>query len=208
MLPLPIVAAALALAVSPTGRGGALTVLGGAIESAGVGEAPLGWRQMGGAWVRIPQRALPWGAVHFLGGAALGAAPQLVYDRLLSEICERAQVAVIAVPYSPEQDHDKLARQVRASPRPPLAAGLPADGTPEPSLQPCSTLVSPERVAWLDAAPHTGRQSQRRQAHPSIVLPGCFCTHLPLTRPAAPLTRASPPLRPGEPDVSCRHRRL
>jgi hypothetical protein len=108
-----LAAAALALAVSPTGRGGALTVLGGAIERAGVGEAPLGWRQMGEAWVRIPQRALPWGAVHFLGGAALGAAPQLVYDRLLTEICERAQVAVIAVPYSPEQDHDKLARQVQ-----------------------------------------------------------------------------------------------
>jgi hypothetical protein len=124
-----LAAAALALAVPPTGRGGALTVLGGAIQNAGGGKVPLGWRLMGGAWVRIPEGALPWGAVHFLGGAALGAAPQLVYDRLLSEVCERAQVAVIAVPYSPEQDHDKLARQVRHDlhAAPALAACAPGE---------------------------------------------------------------------------------
>jgi len=97
----------------PPATGGALAVVGGAIERVATRADAVGWRELGGAWVRLPGGATPWGAVHFVGGAALGIAPQVVYDKLLTEICERAQVAVIAVPYSPDRDHDRIAKQAR-----------------------------------------------------------------------------------------------
>ena len=96
----------------------ALTLLGGALarisdEDQG-GGGPEWQRLEGGAWLRLPT-STPWAVVHFVGGAALGAAPQLCYDTLLTDVCERASVAVIATPYEVGPDHSRLAEAVRES---------------------------------------------------------------------------------------------
>uniref|UniRef100_A0A7S4BHR6 CHAT domain-containing protein n=1 Tax=Chrysotila carterae TaxID=13221 RepID=A0A7S4BHR6_CHRCT len=109
------------LAMTQSQPPGALTVLGGAIERAGARKSPSTWTQCAssGCWIRMPQgqpgsTSSPdvYGVLHFVGGAALGAAPQLVYNRLLSFVSDSASVAVIASPFEVSPDHIRLAEQV------------------------------------------------------------------------------------------------
>ena len=78
----------------------ALARLGGSLVRAQQSQPqPRGWERVGSAWVLLPDQR-PWGCVHFVGGAALGEAPQLCYGKLLKDVCEGAGVAVFATPYS------------------------------------------------------------------------------------------------------------
>ena len=60
--------------------------LGGALVRAEAREERREWRFVGdegaGSWLFLPP-STPWAVVHFVGGAALGAVPQLCYDGLL-----------------------------------------------------------------------------------------------------------------------------
>ena len=51
------------------------------------------WQQVGGAWVLRPKSGRPKAVVHFVGGAFVGAAPQLTY-RLLLELLAAKQLLV------------------------------------------------------------------------------------------------------------------
>lgn len=97
-----------------TDPGGALTLLGGALARSSDAEDRRGWQRVGGSWLRLPP-STPWAVVHFVGGAALGAAPQLCYDRLWADVCERASIAVIATPYDVGPDHSRLAAACTAA---------------------------------------------------------------------------------------------
>lgn len=92
----------------------ALTLLGGALARTSQTESSREWQNVGGAWLRLPA-STPWAVVHFVGGAALGSAPQLCYDALLSTVCDRGGVAVIASPYDTSPDHSRLATEVQDS---------------------------------------------------------------------------------------------
>lgn len=70
------------------------------------------WLQYGNSWVMVPRGELPWGVVHFVGGAGFGVAPQLCYNTLLSSLVDRAGVMVIATPYGLDTDHWKLSQMV------------------------------------------------------------------------------------------------
>lgn len=51
------------------------------------------WQQVEGAWVLYPRHGQPKAVVHFVGGAFVGAAPQLTY-RLLLELLATKQLLV------------------------------------------------------------------------------------------------------------------
>ena len=59
--------------------------------------------------------SVPWAAVHFVGGAGFGVAPQITYDYLLSSLCRRIGVAVIATPYDLGTDHWSISSKVFSS---------------------------------------------------------------------------------------------
>ena len=69
------------------------------------------------AWVLEPDggRTTPWGVVHFVGGAVLGAFPQVAYGELLQRLAAATRVAVVATPYELGLDHTKLARATGAA---------------------------------------------------------------------------------------------
>ena len=77
---------------------GALTLLGGALAKSDAAESSRDWQRVGDQWLRLPA-STPWAVVHFVGGAGLGSAPQLCYNSLWADVCDRANVAVIATPY-------------------------------------------------------------------------------------------------------------
>ena len=114
-----------AAVLSASEDGGALAVLGGALARVG-DEQSAGWRRVSRAWVRLPA-STPWATLHFVGGAGLGIAPQLCYDTLLSGVCDRAGIMVIATAYDLGTDHSQLAREVGRSFEAALAA-CRADG--------------------------------------------------------------------------------
>ncbi len=63
------------------------------------------WREVEGAFVLFPPNNRPPEAVvHFLGGAFVGAAPQITY-RLFLEALVNRNVLVIATPYGTNLDH-------------------------------------------------------------------------------------------------------
>jgi len=67
------------------------------------------WRESEGAWVLFPpNNRAPEAVVHFLGGAFVGAAPQISY-RLFLEALSNRDVLVIATPYSTGFDHLRIA---------------------------------------------------------------------------------------------------
>jgi hypothetical protein len=45
------------------------------------------------------------GVVHFLGGAVLGAYPQVAYDELLQRISDYGSLVIVATPFDLESDH-------------------------------------------------------------------------------------------------------
>jgi len=64
------------------------------------------WQTDGHTWFLLP--AQPRAVIHFLGGAFVGAAPQVFYSRLLEELA-RMGMAIVATPYSTDIDHAQLA---------------------------------------------------------------------------------------------------
>lgn len=66
----------------------------------------MSWQYLAENWICLPQH--PIGIIHFLGGAFVGAAPQLAYSKLLeSLVAER--FAVIATPFINTFDHGAIA---------------------------------------------------------------------------------------------------
>lgn len=94
----------------------ALAILGGALARIDDSREDNRWELVDGpAWMLAPKDRTPWAAVHFVGGAALGTAPQVCYDFLLSQLVERTGVAILATPYDIGTDHWALSRSVHAA---------------------------------------------------------------------------------------------
>lgn len=91
----------------------ALAVLGGSLARVSEQKPQRGWERIGPAWVRLPPSATPFGAVHFVGGAGFGSAPNLCYDGLLGSLADRCGVVVVATEYDVGTDHHALARRCR-----------------------------------------------------------------------------------------------
>jgi hypothetical protein len=66
------------------------------------------WQQISGNWVLIPPQ--PIAIIHFLGGAFVGATPNLTYRWLLEQL-GRAGYVVIATPFVNTFDHQAIARR-------------------------------------------------------------------------------------------------
>lgn len=104
----------------PSSSGDALlATLGGALARAAdqsSAESTSGWikDEEAGAWTLLPP-SVPWAVIHFVGGAGFGVAPQICYDHLLSSLCTRLGVAVVATPFDLGTNHWGLSRTVRAS---------------------------------------------------------------------------------------------
>ena len=70
------------------------------------------WEEVEGSWVLVPPNADAGGGggatlqppperlIHFIGGAFVGASPQLSYRSFLEKLCERGRAIVIATPYA------------------------------------------------------------------------------------------------------------
>ncbi|KAL6779007.1 CPLD20 [Auxenochlorella protothecoides x Auxenochlorella symbiontica] len=69
------------------------------------------WREVAGAWVLNPPGNEPSVVVHFVGGAFVGAAPQLAYRPFLEALAARGAV-VIATPFHTGFDHTRVADEV------------------------------------------------------------------------------------------------
>ncbi len=71
----------------------------------------LGWQWLESeqAWILMPPK--PQAILHFLGGALIGAAPQIIYEGLLVELA-RSGYGVIALPYDTSRFHRQLATQL------------------------------------------------------------------------------------------------
>ncbi|GLC38392.1 hypothetical protein PLESTB_001582700 [Pleodorina starrii] len=91
------------------------------------------WREVEGCFVLFPPSGRPPAAVaHFMGGAFVGAAPQMAY-RLFLEALANRDILVVATPYSTSFDHLRIAdeaqfkfdRAIRA-----LAPSLPSASLP------------------------------------------------------------------------------
>jgi len=59
-----------------------------------------------------PDKRAPEAVVHFLGGAFVGAAPQLAYRPLLEALSSRG-VVVVATPFSTAFDHLRIADEIQ-----------------------------------------------------------------------------------------------
>ena len=72
------------------------------------------WEEVdGGAWVlRPPVDREPVAAVHFVGGAFVGAAPQLTYGAFLQALAEYG-VLVVATPYRTSLDQYAVAQEIQ-----------------------------------------------------------------------------------------------
>eukprot|EP00439_Symbiodinium_sp_Y106_P075520 s179_g15.t1 len=72
-------------------------------------DAARRWEELGNAKVLVPETTLPWGVLHFTGGAVLGQFPELCYTSLLQPLADKAGLAVICTPYELSRDHQELA---------------------------------------------------------------------------------------------------
>lgn len=73
-----------------------------------------GWRELEGAWVLAPPNGDPPRAVvHFIGGAFVGASPQLTYRLFLEALTARGSVLVIATPFGVGFDHLRIADEAQ-----------------------------------------------------------------------------------------------
>jgi hypothetical protein len=72
------------------------------------GGGDMAWQEIEGSFVLLPP-AVPWGVIHFTGGAVLGSYPHIVYNELFMRLCRRTGVAVVATPYNVGLDHRQLA---------------------------------------------------------------------------------------------------
>eukprot|EP00667_Euglena_gracilis_P008281 EG_transcript_8384 len=81
----------------------------------------ISWLEIEGSYVLMPP-IVPWGVIHFIGGAVLGSYPHVVYNELFMRVCRTAGVAVIATPYDLGLDHRQLAADAGAAFRKALEA--------------------------------------------------------------------------------------
>ena len=86
-----------------------------------------------GSYVLMPP-AIPWGVIHFIGGAVLGTYPHIAYNELFTRVCRESGIAVVATPYDVGLDHQQLSRD----------AATAFDAT----LKACQT-----RYGWSEAMP-------------------------------------------------------
>lgn len=70
------------------------------------------WIEIEGAWVLKPQNIKPTSVIHFIGGAFVGAAPQLTYRFFLEKLSEKG-VIVVATPFASGFDHFLIADEVQ-----------------------------------------------------------------------------------------------
>ncbi|KAI8475731.1 MAG: hypothetical protein J3K34DRAFT_403441 [Monoraphidium minutum] len=71
------------------------------------------WQEVEGSWVLYPPEGRrPEAMVHFLGGAFVGAAPQLAYRTLLESLASRG-VLIVATPFSTGFDHLRSADEIQ-----------------------------------------------------------------------------------------------
>ncbi|KIZ06343.1 hypothetical protein MNEG_1607 [Monoraphidium neglectum] len=71
------------------------------------------WQEIEGSWVLYPPEGRrPEAVVHFIGGAFVGAAPQLTYRSLLEALASRG-VLVITTPFSTGFDHLRAADEIQ-----------------------------------------------------------------------------------------------
>ncbi|KAL0021941.1 hypothetical protein WJX79_009856 [Trebouxia sp. C0005] len=69
------------------------------------------WTEVEGNWILRPLQGAATAVVHFLGGAFVGAAPQLTYRLLLESLAARG-VMVIATPFSTGFNHLRIADEI------------------------------------------------------------------------------------------------
>ncbi|KAL3148901.1 hypothetical protein ABBQ32_001769 [Trebouxia sp. C0010 RCD-2024] len=69
------------------------------------------WIEIEGNWVLRPLEGPTTSVVHFLGGAFVGAAPQLTYRLLLESLAARG-IMVIATPFSTNFNHLRIADEI------------------------------------------------------------------------------------------------
>lgn len=69
------------------------------------------WQDVAGARLLLPSSSIPWGVVHFVGGAILGQFPELCYSSLLCPFADRTGLAIICTPYELKSDHLSLAEE-------------------------------------------------------------------------------------------------
>ena len=116
------------------------SLLGAASAAANTGSRDLGWREVEGAWVLAPSAgAKPRALVHFIGGGAVGASPQLTYRLFLEALAEKGDVLVVATPFAIGFEHLRIvltrtsscstARSARSATKP-RACPCTASGTP------------------------------------------------------------------------------
>lgn len=70
----------------------------------------MSWQSVGQNWVLVPRHPVT-AIIHFVGGAFVGAAPQLSYAKLLESIAEKGY-AIIATPFINTLDHKAIATTV------------------------------------------------------------------------------------------------
>lgn len=70
------------------------------------------WVQVEGCWVLRPTVKESVAVVHFIGGAFVGAAPQLTYRLFLQSLAERG-LTVIATPFASGFDHSRIADEAQ-----------------------------------------------------------------------------------------------
>lgn len=78
-----------------------------------LGAGPGGdWREIEGSWVLYPPGGTsPRCVVHFIGGAFVGAAPQLAYRPLLEALASRGAL-IVATPFATGFDHLRTADEI------------------------------------------------------------------------------------------------
>lgn len=69
------------------------------------------WEEVEGSWVLRPPSP-PTAAVHFVGGAFVGASPQLTYRLFLNTLAQRG-LLVVATPYASGFDHLRIADEAQ-----------------------------------------------------------------------------------------------
>jgi len=83
-------------------------------SAAGGSSGERGWREVEGAWVLGPPKgATPRAVVHFVGGAFVGASPQLTYRLFLEALASRGRVLIIATPFAIGFDHLRIADEAQ-----------------------------------------------------------------------------------------------
>jgi len=83
-------------------------------SAAGGSSGDRGWREVEGAWVLgPPDGQKPRAVVHFVGGAFVGASPQLTYRLFLEALSKRGRVLIIATPFGLGFDHLRIADEAQ-----------------------------------------------------------------------------------------------